>query len=337
MPVHRPLFAVVALALALAAPAAAETPIASLARPTEVASDAGVTAVSRWDGSAFRLAVSEGDGPLRDLPVAPRPASFQADVGTDTRGKPELVYVRCGHDAADERERSGCGLFVYPLPGGPERAVASVAAPHAQATHPTLWRGRVAWVRTYASGRQVVYERNLRDGRAKASVRLDGAAPARTCASLSGRCVPTREVRFEALQLTDRWLASVSDFTSSSPVGASQTELRLVDVLNDGRSRQVAFQVSGNAGQTITGPSFARGYLGWALSCTGEPGGCTTKNAGYWRYALGGQYQQVPGPVRVHGFALQADGSAIEQHEDGALVHTDPLPFARARRAPRPL
>jgi hypothetical protein len=188
----------------------------------------------------------------------------------------------------------------------------------------------VAWVRTYASGRQAIYLRNLRDRRTKRSVRLDGAAPARTCVTISERCVPVRHLGFDALQLTDRWLAAVSQFGSSSPVGISQSELRLVDVLNGGRSPRVAFQVTGLGGQALVGPSFARGRLGWALSCTGEPDGCTTRKAGYWRYSIGAGYEHAAARPRLFGFSLQDDGGAIELRR-GARDRLPVLPARPAR------
>ena len=85
--------------------------------------------------------------------------------------------------------------------------------------------------------------------------------------------------------------------------GIDQSELRLDD-LGDGSARQVAFQVVGLSGQTLVGPSFFNGRLGWYKACLGDPSGCQQGQGGPFRYALTARtYQRAPSGVRVDGYS----------------------------------
>ena len=82
-----------------------------------------------------------------------------------------------------------------------------------------------------------------------------------------------REVTVTELELAGRRLAVTTTFAVPSGGGIHQGSLRLADV-RTGRSREVAFQVTGLSGQSLVGASFAGGRLGWYLSCLGDPSGC---------------------------------------------------------------
>jgi hypothetical protein len=99
-------------------------------------------------------------------------------------------------------------------------------------------------------------------------------------------------------------LAMTVGYSCRGCSGIGQSELRLVDVA-DRTARQVAFQVVGLSGQTLVGPSFFAGRLGWYKACLGDPSGCQQGQGGPFRYALTARtYQRgTPGPVRVDGFA----------------------------------
>src|SRR4051812_7838347 len=117
---HRFLLVVpLVLGLGSAAPAlAADTVVAHLLRPSTIRSYADVQVFSDFDGSAYRLAIRRS-GQVERLPVAPSQAPFDADIGPDRQGRPQLIYTRCKSERADvnlgTNTSGGCDLVVFSL------------------------------------------------------------------------------------------------------------------------------------------------------------------------------------------------------------------------------
>lgn len=247
----------------------------------------------------YRLAVRRAGAATPELlPVAPADRAFDADIGPDSNGRPQLIYQRC-----DET----CDLFVYSLANDTgERPVRNANDPENNDTHPTLWRGRIAWARIYGEQidrKVVVYTKTLTAPRSRPSTRLPGV-PTRRCGDVETRiCGPTTGRSVDELELWGTNLAEVVNYQCGGCSGTSQLELRLARV-SDHNSRPIAFQVVGLSGQWFAGPSFANGWLGWYRTCLGDPAACQGGNATPFRHNLRSRAyaKGAAGPLRVHGF-----------------------------------
>jgi hypothetical protein len=343
------LAAAVAALAALALPAlASAATVATPGAPTGVREFAGTIVFSQFDPSVSRYFLSvrsSGAAAPELLPVASSARAFDADIGPDSTGKPELIYQRCAEDAGAPH---GCDLFVYALDGSTgERPVRNANDPDHNDTNPTLWRGRIAWVRDYGQGSEpnpIVYTKSLTAPRSQPSKRLPGVPQSRTGDVDRRVSGPTTGRTVQDLELWGRNLALAVSYGCGGCSGIDQSELRLDD-LETGRAQQVAFQVVGLSGQTLVGPSFFSGRLAWYKACLGDPGGCRQGQGGPFRFALtAGTYQRGPsGPVRLDGFTdtgslLYEVAGCNEETSDPAnancRIDTVAPPAYRATRAP---
>ena len=294
---------------ALAVPAAASAePVAAPGAATGVREYAGTIVFSQLDATTrqWRLAVRRAGAPAAEvLPVAPSTRPFRADIGPDSAGGPTLIYQRC---AATPGVPTGCDLFVYSLERATgERPVDNANDPEHNDLAPTVWRGRIAWVRDYGRGSEpnpVVYTKELTAPRSRPSVRQPGV-PQRRCGDVDRRvCGPTSGRTVRELELWGRNLAQSVSYGCRACAGIDQAELRLVDVTRQS-ARQVAFQVVGLSGQSLVGPSFAAGRVAWYRACLGDPSGCVGGRAGAFRMSLStARYERgAAGPIAVRGFA----------------------------------
>jgi hypothetical protein len=294
---------VAALVFAGGAPARTVAPTGG---STPVREYAGTIAFSQFDQatSSWYLTVRRaGATEVERLPIPQSTTPFEADIGPDSEGRPELIYQRCSGTRA---EPTGCDLFVFSLAGGTgERPVRNANDPAHNDVAATLWRGRIAWTRVYGTRENpdpVVYTKALTASQSRPSTRLRGV-PRRRCGDVfEHQCGPTTGRSVQALELRGRKLALTVRYTCRGCSGILQTELRLNDVRNRS-SRQIAFQVVGLSGQALIGPSFFAGRLAWYKACLVEPSGC--RRGGPFRYTLSTRrYQKgARGPVRVDGFA----------------------------------
>lgn len=269
----------------------------------------GTIVFSEYDQAekTWYLAVREVGGRQRRLALAPSPVPFDADIGTDSRGRPQLIYERCRGTVSAS---TGCELFVFSLvTGSGERPVRNANDPGRNDVSPTLWRGRIAWVREYGSGTTatpVVYTKTLTAPRSRPSTRLPGV-PQRRCSTLVSvepLCGPTTSRRIPALELWGDNLALIVGYVYGNLGGSSQSELRLERV-SDRSARPVAFLASGESDPFLVGPSFFSGRLAWYKAC-GDSREPTCRTAvGPWRYRLSTRrYERgAPGPIFVLGFA----------------------------------
>jgi hypothetical protein len=288
------------------APAAHAQTIASPGAATAVKEFAGNVLFSQLDRTTnqwFLTVRRAGAAAPERLPVAPSGRPFDADIGPDSAGRPELIYSRCSNPPGVP---AGCDLFVFSLDGGTgERPVRNANDPDHNDQHPTLWRGRIAWSRDYGSGSEpnaIVYTKALTAPRSQPSRRLPGV-PQRRTGDLDHIIAPTTGRTVQDLELWGENLALTVSYGCRGCAGIGTSELRLDD-LGDGSARQVAFQVVGLSGQSLVGPSFSAGRLGWYRACLGDPSGCNGGTGGPWRYALTSRtYQRAAGPARVDGFA----------------------------------
>jgi hypothetical protein len=347
MPRIRLILAATLAALAAVPAAAHAETVASPGAATAVKEYAGTIVFSHLDRTTnqwFLTVRRAGAAAPERLPIAPSGRPFDADIGPDAAGRPELVYSRC---SSPPGVPSGCDLFVYSLDGATgERPVRNANDPDHNDANPTLWRGRIAWARDYGTPDEpnpIVYTKALTAPRSQPSRRLPGV-PQRRTGDVERVSGPTSGRTVQDLELWGENLALTVSYGCRGCAGIDQSELRLDD-LGDGSARQVAFQVVGLSGQTLVGPSFFNGRLGWYRACLGDPSGCVGGRGGPFRYSLRSRtYQRgTPGPARVDGFAdtgtllYETVGCSEETTADvnaSCRIETLPPPAYSPTRAP---
>ena len=147
------------LACAALAPAAhaANTTLSTELRPTPVSAWSGTIAWSSYDAAAnnYRLVVSRDGGPPQPLAVAPSPAPFDVDLGTNRNGSTYAVYTRCATPAApddDDRRGTDCDVYRTSVATGVEQHLTSISAPAWDERDPTIMRGEIAFIRRETHG-----------------------------------------------------------------------------------------------------------------------------------------------------------------------------------------
>ena len=133
-----------AVALATASPAAAqERVLATEQRATDVAAWRADAVWSSYDTATatYRLVRSHDGGVPQPLPVAVSPRAFDADLGTNRNGSPYAVYTRCTGGT------TGCDLYRLGLNTGREERLSTLSSPGADERDPTIFGGRIAFIR----------------------------------------------------------------------------------------------------------------------------------------------------------------------------------------------
>lgn len=308
---------VVAVALAVLPARALATSVAQPGAETAVREYGGTIVFSAYDQTESRWYLSvrkAGAKNAQRLTIAPSAMPFDADIGTDSGGRPELIYQRCaattttipGPLPVSITTRTGCELFVYSLAAATgERPVRNANDASHNDVNATLWRGRIAWTREYGSGKHanpVVYTKTLTAPRSQPSKRLPGV-PQTRCGDVDKVCGPTTDRNVEALELWGDNLAVTVNYSCTGCSGIAQSELRLDNVAS-GSGRRVAFLIVGMNGQRLVGPSFFNGRLAWYRACAVTEASCRSF-VGPWRYRLStrGYDRGTPGPILVRGFA----------------------------------
>jgi len=285
--------------LAVAAPAAAApTTIDTLPRESGLDAGQGAVVWSRYDDAAkaYRLVVRH-NGVNRVAPIDPSPVPFDADLGSDTRGRRAVVYSRCASYTHERDQRDRCDLYILSLATGAERRIKN-ASTAASESSPTLWRGQLAWLTERKSG-QAGYHRSLRAPAARKSRRLPGL-PRRVCNLHNSKpCSRVLAAGIYELELHGDRLAEIVGYDTDGGRGES-TEVRLGS-LRSGRSRRIAYQNIGENNQLYTGLSFGSRKVAWLRGCFEDPG-CA--GSGAYRYGLSAhRYERALEPQLYAGWA----------------------------------
>lgn len=295
--------------------------LAQLARPSPISAWRDIAVWSAYDDSvgAYRLMVADGDA-VGPLPVEPSPVPFDADVGPNSAGDPAVVYSRCGGmpeaalspppEPSTDRATLDCDLFILSLRGDRgERPIRNANSAGSE-FNPTLWRGDVAWARTYAgsAGEPVVYTRPLVAPHGRRSQRTPGL-PEGT----------EGDVRVQDLELYGRRLAV--DSIHGDVDGLHVNELRLAD-LRDRSSRRVARATGGLGGRDYVGVSLDAGRLAWYLTIGGDP----VTAGGAFRHRIStGNVERVRDVTELAGFAWTLGGSYRVTVQELRVERTGPL------------
>ena len=280
--------------LVVAAPAAAQS-VATLDRTTLIAVYGGRLLWSTFDPATqtYGLTTRVG-GVTLQVPVARRSVPFDADLGPGPNGSMVAVYSRCsteigvgsGGPSLYGRGR-GCDLYLYDFASARETRIASASAPDASEFWPTIWRGTLAFARSYDNKRDFpyLYTRPL-SGSAK-STRQPGG-PRSGCATCDDRL--SRPI---ALDLYGKRLAFAWQYVSRGE--GLDTDIRM-DTIGGGHVR-VTHQNGGGLTQVVPSwPAFENGRLYWSIECFGDESGCPGRY-GLRRYRIStGEVERAPGP-----------------------------------------
>lgn len=264
--------------LVLAAPAGAQD-VARLDRPTPIDAHAGWLAWStRGPDNRFYLTLRNPQGQVTLAPIASRATTFDVDLGPGPDGL-VATYSRCRVEVqtpgsflpADYDEGEDCDAYLLDIATGSERKLSGVSINNADETWPTVWRDKVAFVRSYDRKPDLpyIYVRPLAGGR---SERQPGGTR-QVCTRTGGRetCTDRRVSRPYALDLYGRRLGF--GWTYAGRAEGLDTEIRL-DTLRGGHTR-VAFQGGGGlTGRALNWPSFEAGRMYFSKACFADTGGC---------------------------------------------------------------
>ncbi len=298
-----------------ALPAAATAQETETSRATPLREHAGLTVLSRWDGSAYRLAIrSEAGAPVDVTQVPPQSRPFDVDIGSDTRGRPALIVSRC---------TPNCDLFVTNPFGGPVRPVRNANTSGNDETAPTIWRGRIAFARRYGD-RDVPYTKPLLAPRARPSERLANLPDRRCIAVDPPTCRPIERERVTALEMWGRWVGQTWTYEVDGAGGFRQNEMRLTTIERT-NTQQLMYITTGLSGQRLLAPSFASGAVAWYLGCNSDTGGCKDRG-GATRYGINTRtYARDVETTRLGGWAWDGqfqhrslegpDGCTVEESE----------------------
>jgi len=241
--------AALAAVLATAAQAGAqERVLATEQRPTDVAAWNGDAVWSSFDPASgtYRLVRSRDGGPPTPLPVAPSNRPFDVDLGTNRSGSTYAVYTRCVNGDTT------CDLYRLGLNTGREERLESLSSPRWDERDPTIFRGRIAFVR---------HERV--SGRMGDTIRIGDTTSTGT---------PTKAL-VKGQDLSDPELSpGALAYVKLRRTGFGAMQVRVVD-LRSGRDRLAYEARSGGANAArVTGPSLnhtTRSFI-WARTNSGS-------------------------------------------------------------------
>ena len=284
-------------ALVFAAPVGAQD-VAKLDRSSPIAAYGGRLLWSAFDPATQTYGlVTRVGGVTSGVPVARRKVPFDADLGPGPSGSVVAVYSRCRTEvpvgsggASLYGKGRGCDLYLFDFATNRETRLTSANAPDASEFWPTIWRGTLAFARTYDNKRDFpyLYTRPL-TGSGK-STRQPGG-PRSGCAKCDDRL--SRPI---ALDLYGRRLAFAWQYVGTGE--GLDTDIRM-DTIGGGHVR-VSHQPGGGLTQVQPGwPAFENGRLYWSIECFGDESGCPGRY-GLRRYRIAtGEVERAPGPRSV--------------------------------------
>ncbi len=134
--------------------------IASESRSTGLSAYGGVLVWSSYkaEQGRYRLTVMR-QGRVVRVPMPSRRVPFDADVGRDARGEPQIVYSRCAREPRavtfgppNYASGRGCRLWRYSFRNDSERRIRGAAVGNRSAFRPSLWGSRLVYGMTRRRG-----------------------------------------------------------------------------------------------------------------------------------------------------------------------------------------
>jgi hypothetical protein len=294
-----------AIALFAATPAQADTQIAEVERPAPISAHGGRLAWSTYDAAsgAYRL-TTWIDGRISNVPVSPRKAPFDVDLGPGREGDVVAAYSRCRSEHPHGPARSrGCDIYRYSFATGREEKLAGVSTHQASEFLPSIWRDKVAFARVYEQrdGRRGtlphLYVRRLTTARSATSERQPGGSRGRR--GLPGPV---------ALDLYGRRLSFVWEYVPQD-AGAVRyrSELRL-DTVDSGHRVVDRIGSGGASSNRMLAPTGADGRLYFGTSSIGA------QRNRFKRYRIStGRLAEIGSPSNLHALTWMQDRFAYVQ------------------------
>jgi hypothetical protein len=129
--------------------AATDQVVATIPEATSVDAYGGLVVWSEPSPDGYRL-MAYSAGRVSRLPIAPRLGSFDADLGPAGKGRKVAVYSRCQRlrTPSSVDGHLGCDLYRYDFASGREAPIRR-ANSSLDERFPTIWKKRIAFIRTY--------------------------------------------------------------------------------------------------------------------------------------------------------------------------------------------
>jgi hypothetical protein len=294
--------AALATALAPAAAQAAPTTVATAQRAVPVAAWAGTVAWSELDPAtnAFHLVVSRNGGAPRRLAVAPSAVAFDLDLGTNRNGSTYAVYSRCTTPATPNTPPTDCDLYRLSIATAAETKLESLSSPDWDEREPTIFAGRIAFIRNETHG-----------GRTQDVLRIGDTA--------SGARGTTALVKLNRLAgaLTDPELGQSRVAYIRANRNGTQRDVHVRTARAGGSDRRVYRATSGGANfANVTGPSLSDTASSFMWARTNQGSGTGNRlirygiNTGRLSYAVGSsRWTSTAWASQSLGAAVMVDAS----------------------------
>jgi len=196
-------------------------------------------------------------GSITSVPVAPRSRPFDVDLGTDAAGRVVATFSRCTRTPTSGffgRPRpgtgTGCRVRVLDLASGRERDAGVPHPPRTSDTHPSMWRGRIAFARQDRRRHGDVEQVLLWSPRTRRLIALPHGATSGHCPGRGGCGRGFVSGSVQGLDLGDRLLTFLWAVEGPDVAGTGGGWEVRADRLSDRRSVRVD---SGVAGEACTG------------------------------------------------------------------------------------
>jgi hypothetical protein len=218
------------VALAPAAAAQAQVTLAVEQQAAPVAAFHGTVMWSHFDAgtATYSLMLSQDGGTPQLVPVAPRSAPFDIDLGSNRGGSTYAVYTRCADGD------TGCDIYRLRPSSGVEEHITKLSSPTADERDPTISGGNIGFIRRDGGKDQLRY--------------------GTTISSSKGSKLIVSRPSILSAELGDLTHVSYVEATKDSEFGAQKVHVRN---LSTGRDQIVYTARSGGANTArVTKPSF---------------------------------------------------------------------------------
>jgi hypothetical protein len=235
--------------------------------------------------SYTRISTLGSQPPPADLAVRASDSPFDPDLGVDRKGKPAIVYTRCGGV-------SGRNCDVYGFDGKVESKVRGASSSNCSEFAPSIWKGIIAFARSGSKRCNGVYLK----GRGP-MLRLDKRVPAET------------DIRGNRIAYL---------YTP----GARRTVIRTITLSRQGGGSQIVVAGVRARGERtrVTNPTFSGGYLYFLLEDLRRNDFIVGRSRGERQSVLQFSDRKLPGDVDSIG----VDGRTVYYANGRGVLQANP-------------